>query len=283
MTAPDQKADAQLAVLVLAAEDMYSAQGPSAIEPVVDPRISAGWELRGYIIGTDAIIRLLNSLALGEQRVFYGLVLESKSTPGQFVSVIRGTSGAVEWGEDFLGAPVMSRWPGRVESGFQGIYDSFAFKPVGGSEIPLVGAISSISGGGTLTVAGHSLGSALGTYHAYEMSSAFPDRTKLRVWASPHTGDSAFVGAVAAAVPDHVHYRNPNDIVPKVPVALGYEHLPNTISVGPSTDHCEIKSDWGCSHHLVSYLALTAPELLDSALMPQNLQYLSCVVKHSKT
>ena len=108
--------------------------------------------------------------------------------------------------------------------------------------------------------------------------SRWPGRVALRVWASPHPGDTAFVGAVAAAVPDHAHYRSPNDIVPKVPLALGYEHLPNTISVGPTTDKVEIKSDWGCSHHLLSYISLLAPELYQSIASAQDQPDLSCVI-----
>lgn len=269
--------DARLAVLVLAAEDMYSAQGPAAVEPVLDPRISAEWALRGYIVGTDAIIRMLNSLALGEQRVFYGLLLQSKSDSTRFAVVIRGTSGAVEWSEDFLGSPKMSRFPGRVEAGFEGIYDSFAYRPPGASEIPMIGAIATIVGSGTLVVAGHSLGSALATCLAYEMSSALPGRVSLRVWASPHPGNTEFVGAVATAVPDHIHLRNPNDIVPKVPVALGYEHLPNTVSIGPTTDRVRIADELGASHHLLSYIALMAPDLLMEACSSQDQAYLNYI------
>lgn len=273
--------DARLAGLVLAAEDMYSAQGPVVTQPALDPRISAGWALRGYIPGTDAIIRMLGGFALGEQRVFYGLLLQSKADSSQFAVVIRGTSGKVEWGEDMLGLPKMSRWPGRVESGFQGIYDSFAFRVPGASEIPLIGAIASIVGQGRLAVAGHSLGSALATYLAYELSSALSGRQALRVWASPHPGDSAFVGAVAAAIPDHVHYRNPDDMVPRVPIALGYEHLPNTIHIGPSTDRVTVESSWGASHHLLSYLALMVPDQYESFASDRDRPYLSCISRRA--
>lgn len=277
------RADVDYAVLVLAAEDMYAAQGAHVLEPVVDPRISANWDLRGYIIGTDAILRLLNGWALGEQRVYYGLLLESRSAPGHFAAAIRGTSGWQEWGEDLEGMPKMGRWPGRVESGFQGVYDSFAYKPVDASEIPMIGAISTIVGSGTLTVAGHSLGSALATYLAYELSSALPGRVSLRIWASPHSGDSGFCAAVAAALPDHAHYRNFNDFVPRVPIALGYAHIPNTVLVGPITDKIEVKNDWGHSHHLISYIALMAPDLYESAASARDQPYLDGIIKRIPT
>lgn len=281
MTSANRAEDARLAVLVLAAEQMYDTHGPHAIGPPVDRRIAANWSLRGYIVGTDAIIRLLGGLALGEQRVFYGLLLQHRTTLGQFAAVIRGTAGSVEWCEDLEGLPKMSRWPGRVESGFQGIYDSFAYCAPGAPEIPLIGAISTAVGAGTLTVVGHSLGSALATYLAYELSSALPGRVALRVWASPHPGDVAFMAAVAATVPNHAHYLNPNDIVPKVPVCFGYTHLANTIPIGPENERVSIKSDWGCSHHLTSYLALMDASSLVEAASPQNEPYLSCIVSPS--
>jgi triacylglycerol lipase len=271
--------DARLAVLVLAAEDMYSAQGPGAVQPTVDLRIAADWTLRGYIVGTDAIIRMLGGLALGERRVYYGLLLQSRADSSQFAAVIRGTSGIAEWVEDLEGVPKMSRWPGRVESGFQGIYDSFAFRVPGASEIPMIGAIATIVGQGRLTVAGHSLGSALATYLAYELSSALPGRVALRVWASPHPGDSTFMGAVATAIPDHAHYRNPNDIVPRVPIAFGYEHLPNTISLSPETETVSVRNTYGCSHHLLSYLALQVPDLYASLASAQDETLMGCIIR----
>ena len=281
MSSPNRTADARLAVLVLAAEDIYSAQGPRATEPAIDPRITAEWTLRGYIVGTDAILRAFGKLAFGEQRVYYGLVLESRLTPGSFAAVVRGTAGAVEWGEDFEGVPtIVGRFPGRVEAGFSAIYDSFAYRAPGASETPLISTLSAIVGGGTLIVAGHSLGSALATYLAYDAALALPGRVSLRVFASPRTGNAELVGAVAAAVPDHRHWRNPNDIVPRVPIALGYEHLPNTVDIGPSTGTVEIKSDWGSSHHLLCYIALLDDNLLGSATAAQDVPYLSSIIKH---
>jgi triacylglycerol lipase len=271
-------ADARLGVLVLAAEDMYAAQGPGAVEPVLDPRLTVDWELRGYITGTDAIFRFLGKVALGMRRVFYGLLLESKSTPGDFVCAIRGTSGAIEWGEDFQGLPCRSRYPGLVESGFAGIEETFAFRHPGSIDMPLVASLSAIVyGGGALTVVGHSLGSALATYVAYEAAQALPGRVSLRVFASPHPGNSEFAQAVAAVVPNHRHWRNPNDVVPDVPIALGYVHLPNTIMIGPSTDALQIDSDWGCSHHLLSYLALLDSAIYESIASGQDQPYLYCI------
>lgn len=274
----DRAADARLAILVLAAEQMYDAQGPKAIEPTVDPRILADWNLRGYITGTDAIFRMLGRWSLGEQQVFYGLVLESKGTLGKFAVVIRGTSGWQEWTEDLEGEPTIARFPGLVEAGFVGIGDTFAFRPPGGVDMPLMPALRALGIGGAMTVLGHSLGSALATYIAYEAALVLPGRVSLRVFASPHPGNLIFTQAVGAVVPDHIHYRNVNDVVSRVPVSLGYAHLPNTIDLQPTTDQWEIKNTWGCSHHLLSYITLLDATALAEAAAPQNQPYLSCIV-----
>lgn len=278
VTPADRAADARLAILVLAAEEMYDAQGPAAIEPVVDPRIALNWTLRGYITGQDAIFRIFGRFALCEQRVFYGLVLEAKATPGKFAAVIRGTAGAVEWGEDAEGFPTVARFPGLVEAGFIGIGDTFAFRAPGSEDMPLIAGLRALAQGGALTVAGHSLGSALATYIAYEAALALPGRVALRVFASPHPGNSIFTLAVGAVVPDHVHYRNPRDIVPRVPISLGYAHLPNTVDLQPVIGALEIKDSWSCSHHLLSYIALLDPSALAEAASAQNQPYLPCIV-----
>lgn len=273
--------DVQLATAVLAAEDMYATQGAAAIEPALDARISSEWELRGYITGVDAIFRRFGKFALGDRRVFYGLVLESKCLPGDFAAIVRGTSSWVEWVEDAEGLPERGRLPGRTEAGFTGIYDTFQFRAPGGADAPLGPALTALASRATLAVAGHSLGSALATYLAHDAALALPGRITLRVWASPHAGDSEFVRAVATAIPDHIHYRNPKDIVPKVPIALGYEHLPKTVDLGPSTETLEIKSDFGCSHHLLSYIALMDESALDAATADIDKPCLQCIIRHA--
>jgi hypothetical protein len=97
--------------------------------------------------------------------------------------------------------------------------------------------------------------------------------------ASPHPGNSEFVGAVAVAIPDHLHLKNPEDIVPKVPISLGYEHLPNTIDIGPANDELQIEANLGCSHHLLSYISLMDDEAFKAAASPQNAPYLTCIVR----
>lgn len=271
--------DARLALLVLAAEDIYSAQGPTAIEPVVNARITADWILRGYIVGTDALFRPLGSLAVGSQRVYYGLLLESNSVPGTFCAVVRGTAGIIEWLEDAEFCRTPNKRIGEVEAGFFGIYESFTFHHPSGSEMPVAASVASVVGVGTLTVIGHSLGAALATYLAYDVAAMIPGRVALRVFASPHPGDSAFSQAVAAAVPDHAHYAGVADIVTKAPLGFGYAHLPNTVELAPFNLSIRIRMNVGCLHHALSYSCLLDPTVLDAA--PEDRPYTACILSHS--
>jgi pimeloyl-ACP methyl ester carboxylesterase len=263
----DQSADARFAVLVLAVEDLY--RDPVVLEPAVtDPRITTEWNVEGYITGTDAVAEF-GHIRLGAREVFYGLVLKSKTAPGEYVVAIRGTNGAIEWAEDFAGLPrVDARFPGLVETGFSEIADTFLYRQPGYAlPMDLIPAIVSLGDLRRVTVAGHSLGSALGTLLAHELAKALPGLVSLRIWASPHTGNGQFVASVAQQVPDHVHYRNVNDIVPRVPIMLGYTHLPNTVNLAASTDELEIKPDWACSHHLLSY-----------TMTREDARYVNCII-----
>jgi triacylglycerol lipase len=273
----DSQADARLALCVLDAEDMYAANGPAVLQPALGPRIAADWNLCGYIIGTDALFRPLGALAPGSQRVFYGLLAESKSAPDTFVAVVRGTDGIVEWLEDAEFFSVPNKRPGMVEAGFFGIYDSFAFLHAAGSELPLVSCISAIVGNGKLTVTGHSLGAALATYLALDLAKMLPDQVSLRIFASPHPGDITFTDAVAAAVPDHVHYRNVADLVPRVPLGLGYAHLPNTVDLSPTHDALHIRMNLGCLHHAICYAALLDPSVLQESIPAQDRSCRACI------
>ena len=109
-----------------------------------------------------------------------------------------------------------------------------------------------------------------------------PGNVSLRVFASPHPGNSTFTEAVAAVILDHVNYRQVNDKVPDVPIALGYAQLPNTIVLQPMTATVEIENTWDCSHHHLGYIALMDPTALPAAYSPQNQRYLSCIVSRIK-
>lgn len=274
--------DTRFATLVLACEDMFSAN-PAVLEPVVDDRISENWNVLGVVTGLDSFLHELRYWITGDREVFYGLVLQAKAVPATLALVIRGTGDTVEWGLDFEGLPKTdTRYPGLVETGFAAIADSFLYRPVGGSAAVSLTAglrVLAVPPSNHLTVAGHSLGSALATYKAYDAALLMPGRVSLRVWASPHAGNAAFVAAFAALVPDHVHYRNPNDKVPKVPIGFGYCALPNTVDLGPAVEGVEIKDDVGCSHHLLSYIALQDIDSVVRVVRDADRPFMTCIVR----
>lgn len=135
-------------------------------------------------------------------------------------------------------------------------------------------AIAAIVGTGTLTVTGHSLGSPLATYLAYDLGIALPGQVSLRVFASPHLGDLTFVDAV---VPNHVHYAVRGDIVPQVPAGLGYAHLPNTVMLDPTTEWVQIHMSRDCLHHVMSYAAVLDPDILKQDVPAQDRSYAACI------
>jgi triacylglycerol lipase len=276
---PGRAADARLALLVLDAEDTYSKYGPQVQIPAVGARVAVDYFVRGYLTGTDALFRPFGALALGAQRVFYGVLLESMAAPGTFVLVVRGTSGIVEWLEDSEFVPVPGKRPGCVEAGFFGIASTLTYRDLDGRESATCLSIPAVVKSGSVTVVGHSLGAALATYLAYDLAAQLPGKVALRVFASPHPGDETFVNAVARSIPDHIHYANTADLVPKVPVGLGYARLPNTVELAPATDKVLIKMSLGCLHHALSYAALLDPTVLDEYVSQADQPYLKCITR----
>jgi hypothetical protein len=260
---------------------MY-ARAPTMLEPPPDARLAPDWVLCGYIVGLDAIFRSSTPAATAG-RVCYGYVAESVSQPGKFALAIRGTADPIEWAEDGEFFQVATKWPGKVEGGFWGIFGSFTFRHPGGIEEPLNSALVALIGEGSLIIVGHSLGSALATMVAYEAAPLIGARVALRVFASPHPGDAEFVAAVAAAVPDHVHYANVLDLVPRVPLGFGYAALPNTVEISPHTAGVRIKFGPQCLHHLVCYLALIDPDGdgFTHLIEPVDQQNAACIVRVS--
>jgi hypothetical protein len=153
--------DAQLALLCGYAEDAYDAVGGGQVSP--DPRVAAAWKIHGTLIGQDALLR--KSVELADRRVFYGWLLEAIAHPGEFVLVIRGTAGAIEWAIDAEFCRRPHPLGGLVEDGFFGLYQTLALQ-LPSSQLPLAAALASIVGDGQLIIAGHSLGATLATFAA---------------------------------------------------------------------------------------------------------------------
>jgi len=260
----DQKADAALAGLVLAAEDTYDqasseASGAAILTPAVDARLTARYRLRGYVVGTDALFRRGAALEAAGERVFYGAFLESTTAQGEFLCVIRGTAGLIEWLEDGEFIPRPHPRAGRCEWGFWSIYQSFGYRPCGGTiDAPLVASITSAVGSGRLTVAGHSLGAALATYLAVDLADPqrLGKRVSLRAFASPRPGDGLFAQYAGALLSDFRTYARELDIVPRVPVGFSYASLPTT-EIPWDANGVRVRLSAGAAgqHHLTSYMS----------------------------
>jgi triacylglycerol lipase len=252
--------DVEKGLMVMYAADMYKTF-PTLITPPVDGRLSANWAVVGFLTGVDAILRPKQQLSLGAE-VCYGVLARNLADPTKHVVAVRGTQGIVEWIEDAQFVSINHPGgAGRVEGGFWNIYASMKLKVNNGDAgRPAKDGIAAAVGvGGTLTVAGHSLGSALATYLAFDL--ADPELLGARVdaclFASPHPGNDAFVNAFDASLSGrYVLYNYFLDAVPRVPFGPDYAHLPGVTDLRPSDAEARIRFDLGCNHHIVCYCAM---------------------------
>lgn len=276
----DPRADALLALKVLACEDAYdeavlASPGKAIVEPSLDIRLAVDYIVTGVIVATDSLLRKGTALTLGPSVVFYGWLLRSKANPSSYVCLIRGTAGAVEWAEDAEGEPIsVSGLPGKVERGFYGIYSSMRLRRPGSAiDVPLVSGITGIVGTGTLTVAGHSLGAALATYLTTDLSAGLGKRVVGRFYCSPHPGDGLYAQWADARIGDYRAYADGLDIVTHVPP--GYCALPRTTTLCPDG---RVRLGATSLHHVLSLAWLLCPEAIDLASLPPIDQpYIDCL------
>jgi hypothetical protein len=264
-------------LLAMHAMDMYRSHSAN-LTPAPTPGLTAaGWTIAGYITGTDSVLRQGPLQALGAP-VFYGYL--ARRATGEWVVVIRGTDGFVEWVEDgefvpILYAPATVLPAGQgwvsVEQGFWTLYQSMNL--VGPQGAPLGGlapAIAKIVGpDGAVVVVGHSLGSALATYLTLDLARGdLGARVSACLFASPHTGDQAFVDLFDRTVVDYRLFNYILDIVPRVPLELGYRPLPRRTIIQPANAEASIRVDIGCNHHVICYCAMLDYEGTRRATVP---------------
>lgn len=248
----DRKEDARLGLIGLAA---YFARGPVTAAPPPEIPILADWKVCGYLSAKDAIFRGDGNAG---ERVYYGILAESKTQPGDFVAALRGTTDMIEWGENGQFA-LKSHADGRVETGFHDIYETLWLDDTPAD----AGIFSRVGTAGKLTVVGHSLGAAIATYATKDIARIPGMRVRARYFASPHPGDAAYADAFDSQVADYLSYAYELDVVPRVPFGFGYSHLAKMAWLSPKDIEAKIRFDVGCHHYLSSYVAM-----LDYSLYP---------------
>lgn len=286
MTISDAQA-VSFGLLALYAEDMY-AEAPGSLAPPADTRIAAdGWSVVGYLTARDAVFprkgQAHRRLACGPERVFFGFVGQKVSDPSLFVAALRGIDGIVEWAIDaeFLPVPHPRHPEAKVELGFWDIYGAMSLAdPVSGvtRELNAAQGVAQLVGGGTVVVAGHSLGAALATYLAEDLAERLGARASACLFASPRTGDAAWASLFDAKVGDYRLFNYVLDVVTHVP-SLGYAPLPRATVLEPSSVEAGVKLDILCNHHLLCYITMIDFDAAKSALgAPQDQDCAVCVV-----
>lgn len=199
----------------------------------------------------------------------YGYLARQHSD-GRLAAALRGTDGLVEWLEDGQFAaiayspaakPSFGPPEARVEQGFWDIFSSMSLRGLDGLSVngtvvdgilPLLGVQDA-----AITVVGHSLGSALGTYLAMELALRAPrGSVQACLFASPRTGNRTFVQAFDQTVAEYRLFNYLLDMVPRIPFGPDYEPLPRRTVIQPSTAEANIRMNLACNHHVICYCAM---------------------------
>jgi hypothetical protein len=206
--------------------------------------------------------------------VSIGFVARAIASPDEFVIVVRGTEGILEWIEDARFLPeTFSALPGSglTEDGFTDMYNSFRVKAdIHSARLTpaLAGLLGAVNPKTHLTICGHSLGGALATLLALDVAVNTPcKRPSLITFASPRVGDLHFAHYFNAAVPDCDRIANQKDIVTHLPMPPLYIHVGDETLLNPKNS---IANNLISQHHLDTYLFLLDPSAntLDSACVP---------------
>ena len=269
-----------MALLAMYAEDMYKIPvlGDNNLTPPVDPRVSATWNVVGYITGKDAIMDT-QSMGLGPV-VYYGFLAASKTNAAEFVAAIRGTENFIEWIVDAEFLPVHHALKGRAEGGFYSVYRSMEYIDGTGAVTDVDEGIATAIGQGSLTVVGHSLGSALATYLTIDLavSQQMGARVSACMFASPRPGDTEFANYFDQQVASYTLYNYALDVVPTVPGLFGYTSLPRAKQIAPDNAQSTIENTVPCNHHAVCYAAMLDRSASDwTTMLTVDQQCASCI------
>jgi len=296
LTQAQRQQTSWLAIYTGVAEDLLAVAEANngALPALTGTPLEVGWETLWQFRADDDpdVIQWLQGVfGLGKQSWFYGLLLECQLAlpdigyvPGDLLAVIRGTCTTQEWLDNFNAFTSNAQTTlhpegGLVHAGFYSIYKSMtAFDNAGKTLGPAAAALAGLlkPGGPRLTVAGHSLGSALSTYLAYDIANqAGADsgrlaRLDVSLIASPNPGDAIFAKGFQATVPSYKVVDWVRDLVPKVPPPPIYTPLPDGGGAAPLQDFTQLTpadvswmppdpNDPACNHHAACYARMLNP------------------------
>jgi Lipase (class 3) len=234
---------------------------------------------------------------------FYGLIAQNPSGANDYVLAIRGTSDLTEWWDDLTS---MVPWPmegfgGDVGYGFYRIYQTmriiYPLKGLAPTEAAPGGQGESLEAAGTfadqvaeavrrdaaesrpatapaaaapmsVTVAAHSLGSALATLYVADNSRTKKVKTPLLcTFASPRVGDYTFATTFDGLGIASWRIVNELDIVPKLPIFPFWHIQTEQLYNSGSSTWWSLE----CWHSIDTYLNLLDPKqpLLPACLPPK--------------
>ncbi|MCC3375470.1 lipase family protein [Cohnella sp. REN36] len=143
-------------------------------------------------------------------REWFGFVLESADDA---IVAFRGTSSTSDWVSDAMATQARFkcvRDGGLVHFGFNGIYESMRDE--------VLAAVRKISASKRLYITGHSLGGALATLCALDVSANTRFRApNVYTFGSPRVGDASFAGSYGARIGAGYRINNPYDAVTHIP------------------------------------------------------------------
>jgi len=276
-------ADARIALLPFYAESTFAlalqgGSGAAITSPAPDARLSPVWAVRGTLVAQDRVPGGL--FGDDPQTCFYGWLLERTDAPGTFMAVVRGTEDLREWFLDAeIGELATHSVVGKVEAGFWSIYDSMRYRPLTGGDFPAAQGLAAAVGSGHLTITGHSLGSPLTAYLAFDTAAPglLGSRVSAIMFASPRPGDSSFGAAFNFRVPSHRAYWWAHDLVPHVPFGFGYAAVPQSIELTPPAGLVVCRSP-ACAHHCLTYAGMLDPSVLrEFKPAAEDARFMSCV------
>lgn len=244
------------------------------------PAFPSGWT---FIANLQVDLRLLG--------IYYFIGWIIRDSSGQIAIVFLGTED-FEWlydGDGFLTSHPLG---GEVESGMYDMYRSLCLStPAAPTRTPFSAFLASLVTTRPIMLTGHSLGGALTTFTAADISllPTPPAAQNLQVYsiASPRVGNADFVDAFDAAVINNFRIYNIRDYVPTLPPEdLGYVHVATALPQ-PELDSWKypIYHGWDplkaaeCYHSHAGYnYMLTAL----AGLTPNTAELLSCYAPTTK-